>query len=48
MRHWEINIVTHYEIEADTIEEAKEQAEIQFWEETHPDYYITVDGSWEE
>ena len=49
MKHWEINIVTPYVIEADTVEEAMEQAEIQFLEETHPDdYYITVNCSWEE
>lgn len=48
MKHWSINIVVNYEIEAETKEEAIERAEIEFSEDTHCSYYVNVEDSWEE
>ncbi len=48
MRHWSVNIIINYEIAAETKRDAIEQAEVLFDEDTHPDYEIDVDYSWEE
>ena len=48
MKHWSVNIVINYEIEAETKEDAIEQAETEFFEDTHPSYDIHVDYSCEE
>ena len=48
MKHWSVNIVVNYEIEAETKENAIKQAEIEFLEDTHPSYDICADYSWEE
>ena len=48
MKHWSVNIVINYDIEAETKEKAIEQAEIEFSEDTHPSYDVHVDYSWEE
>ena len=45
MKHWNVNIVINYDIEAETKEEAIEQAEIEFSEDTHPSYDVHVDSS---
>lgn len=48
MKHWSVNIVINYDIEAETREEAIEQAEMEFSEDTHPSYDVNVEYSWEE
>jgi hypothetical protein len=46
MKNYLVNIVISYEIEAESIEDAKEQAVIEFSEDSHPDYEIRVEYSW--
>lgn len=48
MKHWSVNIVINYDIETETKEDAKKQAEIEFFEDTHPSYDININCSWEE
>ena len=48
MKHWSVNIVVNYEIEAQTEEEAIKYAEEEFSWDTHPSYDVTVESSWEE
>lgn len=48
MKHWSVNIVINYDIEAETKEDAIKQAETEFFEDTHPSYETRVDYSWEE
>ena len=48
MKHWSVNIVINYDIEAETKEDAIKQAETEFSEDTHPSYETRIDYSWEE
>ena len=48
MKYWNVNIIINYTIEAETENDAIEQAEISFSEDTHPFYNIVIEDSWEE
>ena len=48
MKHWSINIIVNYEIEANTKEEAIEYAEVEFDLDKNPSYDVVVESSWEE
>ena len=48
MKHWSVNIIVNYEIEAETRENAIAYAEEEFEWDTHPSYDVIVEDSWEE
>ena len=48
MKHWSVNIVINYEVEAETGEDAIEQAENEFLEDTNPSDDTYINYSWEE
>ena len=48
MKHYNVKVYICYEVEAENEEDAINQADIQFCEDTHPLYDIEIEDSWEE
>ena len=47
MKHYSVNIIINYEVEGEDEEDAMNQADIQFGEDTHPWYDTEIVDSWE-